>query len=150
MRVKKSKIGTCCICGLTNVPVTTDHVPTRTMFPKPRPQNTITVLACNKCNNGSSDNDQKFSVFLSMQAIPSHKEAERLFNTKTLSTLNENHKLRKHIISTAKPVYLATAQGVVYDKAMSVLADAEAYNLTLERTVRGLYYHPLVSQRLTE
>ncbi|MDD2310263.1 MAG: hypothetical protein PHH91_11845 [Desulfuromonadaceae bacterium] len=139
--MKRSKIGTCCICGQTNVQVTTDHVPPKTIFVKPRPQNTITIRACNTCNNGSSAHDQSFSVFLSMQAIPSHEGAKLLFNTKTIDTLNSNEKLRNRIIATAKPVYLATEQGVIYDNAMAILPDAKVYNSTLERTVRGLYYH---------
>jgi len=138
---KKSKLGTCCICGKSGVKVTADHVPPKTIFLKPRPENTITVKACNKCNNGASNHDQRFSVFLSMQAIPLHDEAKRLFNTKTLDTLNKNIKLKNSIISTAKPVYLTTEQGVIYDKAMSVLTDIEVYNSTIERTLRGLYYH---------
>jgi hypothetical protein len=59
---KKSKLGTCCICGKSGVKVTADHVPPKTIFLKPRPENTITVKACNKCNNGASDHDQNFSV----------------------------------------------------------------------------------------
>ncbi len=38
---KKKRIGMCSICGRENVEVTDDHVPPKTIFLKPRPNNEI-------------------------------------------------------------------------------------------------------------
>lgn len=138
---ESKKIGTCCICGSTDVLVTVDHVPTKTIFVKPRPKNTITVDACEECNGGASSHDQNFGVYVSMHAVTEHEKAEELFLTNTLATLNSNKKLKRHILSTAKPVYLTTKSGIIYDKAEAVLWDSESYNAVMERIVRGLYFN---------
>ena len=141
MKNKSNKIGTCCICGKPDVLVTDDHIPPKTIFPKPRPKNTITVAACERCNSGASDHDQSFSVFLSMMAATHHPQADLLFKTRTLTTLNSNKKLKRHILSTAEPVNLTSKSGIIYDTAVSTLWEFESFNSIIDRTIRGLYYY---------
>lgn len=82
---ESKKIGICFICGKTDVVVTDDNVPPKNIFVKPRPINTITIEACEICNSGSSDSDQKFGVFLSLHAAESHEKADLLLRTKTMN-----------------------------------------------------------------
>src|ERR1022692_4959843 len=53
----------CAYCGTTD-DLTQDHVPPRNLFPKPRPSNLITVLACRKCNGGAAKDDEYFRMRL--------------------------------------------------------------------------------------
>jgi hypothetical protein len=49
----------CAICGKSEA-VTRDHIPPKGIFPKPLPQDLITVPACKNCNGGDSSLDEKF------------------------------------------------------------------------------------------
>ena len=83
---------TCAICGQREG-TTRDHVPPKAIFPKPRPNNLVTVPACPECNNGASDSDDLFKVYLSMQAAGNNEIARRLFQEKTVRTLQRNQSL---------------------------------------------------------
>jgi hypothetical protein len=50
---------TCALCGIR--PATTrGHVPSKSLFPQPRPDDLITVLACVGCNQGTQKEDEYF------------------------------------------------------------------------------------------
>lgn len=55
----------CYLCR-TMEDLTSDHLPPRNLFPKPRPSNLITVPCCKSCNGGFSKLDEQVRVFLSM------------------------------------------------------------------------------------
>jgi hypothetical protein len=59
----QQKEGLCSFCGKFG-PLTVDHIPPKSFFPKPRPRNLITVPACEECNSGSSDNDVLMRAFI--------------------------------------------------------------------------------------
>ena len=56
----------CVYCGGTD-DLTDDHVPPKTIFPKPRPSGLITVRSCKKCNCGSSRDDEHFRMMLCLR-----------------------------------------------------------------------------------
>jgi 5-methylcytosine-specific restriction endonuclease McrA len=48
-------------CGYCGAPgTTTDHVPSRKFFPRPRPSDLVTVPACARCNNKTSADEEYF------------------------------------------------------------------------------------------
>src|SRR5471030_1318304 len=56
----------CVYCGATD-DLSDDHIPPKNLFPKPRPLNLITVLACRvKCNGSASMDDEYFRHCLCM------------------------------------------------------------------------------------
>lgn len=63
----------CCIyCGATE-DLTDDRVPPKNLFPRPRPQSLITVLACRACNGWPAKDDEEtrpFKVLLSTFGLP--------------------------------------------------------------------------------
>lgn len=130
----------CCYCGIR--PATTkDHIPPKSIFNKPRPGDLITVPCCFECNNEASKYDEKFKAYLGMHVAQQGGEAERLFKEGVLPTAKNNNKLRKIILKGMRPVYTATQTGIITGKAMSILWDSEAHDLTIERIIRGLFYH---------
>ena len=52
----KRRVGICAFCG-ENGKVGRDHVPPKGLFKEPYPPNMITVPACDRCNTGSSGDD---------------------------------------------------------------------------------------------
>lgn len=52
----------CYLCG--RKADTVDHIPPRSFFPKPWPDNLLTVPCCNACNNKLSPIDEQMRVFL--------------------------------------------------------------------------------------
>jgi hypothetical protein len=129
----------CAICGERDG-TTRDHVPPKAIFPKPRPNNLVTVPACLECNNGASDNDDLFKVFLSLQAAGNNEIARRLFQEKTVRTLKRNQSLLTIILEEAKELQIINNQGNIETRT-GVLWDSAAHDAVMERTIRGLYFH---------
>lgn len=57
MQNKKEKF--CVYCRSTKT-LTNDHIPPKALFPKPRPNDLITVISCQDCNNLASIDDEYF------------------------------------------------------------------------------------------
>lgn len=59
----------CALCGVR--PATTvEHIPAKSLFAQPRPNDLITVPACAPCNNGSQTDDDYFRKTLALIAEP--------------------------------------------------------------------------------
>jgi hypothetical protein len=129
----------CAICGERDG-TTRDHVPPKAIFPKPRPNNLVTVPACLECNNGASDNDDLFKVFLSLQAAGNNEIARRLFQEKTVRTLKRNQSLLALILEEAKELQIINNQGNIETRT-GILWNSAAHDAVMERTIRGLYFH---------
>jgi hypothetical protein len=129
----------CAICGERDG-TTRDHVPPKAIFPKPRPNNLVTVPACLECNNGASDNDDLFKVFLSLQAAGNNEIARKLFQEKTVRTLKRNQSLLALILEEAKELQIINNQGNIETRT-GILWNSAAHDAVMERTIRGLYFH---------
>jgi hypothetical protein len=64
---KRQRIGPCTYCGKLKK-LSVDHVPPKSLFPKPRPGNLITVPACRDCNEGESTHDEYFATALALNS----------------------------------------------------------------------------------
>lgn len=130
----------CCYCGLR--PATTrDHVPPKSIFNKPRPDDLITVPCCFECNNEASVSDEKFKAYLGMHVSSQGGEAERLFKEGVYSTVKHNNILKTNIFKTAVPADVTDKNGAIIGKGMSVEWDDEAHKATIDRITRGLFFH---------
>jgi len=129
----------CAICG-TREAVTRDHIPPKGIFPKPRPVNLITVPACRECNNGASELDDLFKVYLSMQAAESCELGTKLFNEKTIRTLERNQNLLNTIREQSTEIVSSDPSGNIVSQT-GVLWNSEAHDAVIERITRGLYFH---------
>ncbi|HHJ18322.1 MAG TPA: hypothetical protein ENJ84_00590 [Gammaproteobacteria bacterium] len=130
----------CAICG-TNEATTVDHVPPKGIFPRPRPSNLITVPAWLACNNSASDFDEAFRLYLALHVGDLDDPVASAYFKEALRTYRHNQRLQRDILATAKPVTFATPAGIEYGKGMKILWDSNAHDATIERMVRGLYYH---------
>lgn len=145
-RIVKKEIGkpnvvvseVCAICGVREA-TTRDHVPPKAIFPKPRPA-MITVPACSECNNGASDLDDLFKVYLSMQATGTSEIATKLFKERTVRTLQRNKSLLAKIKAESKALLVKNNEGKS-EKKLAILWDSKAHDEVVQRTIRGLYYH---------
>lgn len=130
----------CAICG-TREATTLDHLPPRSIFPKPRPGNLITVPACFACNHGASNDDEKFRVFLSIQVGPDQPDTKKLWKEHALKTLRKNRKLHRIILKGMRHMEFRTEAGLYVGHRTVFLWPANVHNKVIERVARGLYYH---------
>lgn len=77
----------CVLCG-KNIATTREHVPPKNLFKKPRPDNLITVPACENCNSGSSKDDEYFLHFVATIVSPNeHPDLKHLLKKKVFKSL---------------------------------------------------------------
>lgn len=130
----------CVLCGVREA-TTSDHVPPKAIFPKPRPNDLITVPSCFDCNNTGSPYDEEFRVFLSLQLGMETPTTRRLWKDEALRTIHHNRRLRQHLIEKSWDVSLRTPAGIYLGKRRVVTMAVRPHNSVLNRTVRGLYFH---------
>jgi hypothetical protein len=53
----------CIYCGSVT-DTTSDHVPPKAMFPRPRPSDLVVVPSCRSCNNGFAQDDEYFRLVI--------------------------------------------------------------------------------------
>lgn len=130
----------CVLCGIREA-TTSDHVPPKAIFPKPRPNDLVTVPSCFICNNKGSKHDEEFFVFLSLQLGMETPTTQRLWKNGALRTIHYNRRLQKHLIEKSWDVQLQTSAGSYSSKRRAVAMPVRPHNSVMDRTVRGLYYH---------
>lgn len=130
----------CAICGAADA-TTSDHLPPKNMFPKPRPNDLITVPSCLRCNNVGSKHDEEFRVFVSIQLGMENDVTRKLWENGALRTIHHNSRLRNHLITNSREVNLVTPAGVYVGKRRAVTVPMHSHNAVCDRIVRGLYFH---------
>lgn len=129
----------CVICG-ERVATSKDHVPPKGIFPRPFPDNLITVPACQLCNNGANQGDEQFRTYLSMTIRQDLPEAKYLWKSRSLRTLRKNKKLFRAVSEGLRKVPAYTANGNYLGEKSVFLWPAHVYEPIIERIARGLYY----------
>jgi hypothetical protein len=80
---KKRKFGMCVFCG-SETCLTKDHVPPKSLFPKPRPDNLITVYSCDNCNLGTAKDDEYFRLMTTIREDAlNHPAANRILQRRS-------------------------------------------------------------------
>ena len=150
MAKNKTKFGICSICG-NNDELTREHIPPKGIFLAPRPQNTITVFSCKKCNHDTQRDDEYFRYWVTAGAQPQSKLSEVWKNKVVGSTFKRSPALLKKIQNDHKRLLehhsknpLKTYDGeIVSDELLSLCYtfDIERINRIACKIVRGLYFH---------
>lgn len=130
----------CVICGV-NEATTSDHLPPKSIFPKPRPENLITVPSCADCNNNASSLDEAFRLYLALHVGDLDDETTAAYFHEALRTYKHNKKLQHEILGSAQPMDFITPGGVYLGQGMKLLWNSKAHDAVIERIVRGLYFH---------
>lgn len=139
---------TCVYCGEPSN--TRDHVPPKLLYPKPRPSNLISVPSCATCNSGFSKDDEYIRIAVVLRSdLAKHPQAKGLF-APTIRGLNrpQQRGFAQTIVSTVKHVPVHTTEGIFLGHAPAMIVDLERLRRTVERIVRGLYFHTF-GQRFT-
>lgn len=130
----------CAICG-RNEATTSDHLPPKGIFPKPRPHNLITVPSCAECNNGASDLDETFRLYLALHVGDLDDAVTSAYFHEALRTYKHNKRLQRDILESASPVDFTTLGGIYIGQGMKIPWNSKAHDAVIERMVRGLYFH---------
>ena len=129
----------CAICG-KNPATTRDHIPPKGIFPKPRPNDLITIPACGPCNKSTSDFDEVFKVFMGI-AGGHGPEGELMFKEQTIHTLQHNQRLKREMASSVRDVFVKTPGGVILGKKPAIPLTSKAHDQIIENMIRGLHFH---------
>jgi len=129
----------CIFCGSTT-DVTKDHVPPKSLFPKPRPNNLITVPSCRKCNESTQENDEQLSIFISMLS-GMEGDIEKKLHDKTRRAFQKNNQFKKKLKEEKLRLPIIDQNGEITDYVYLVKWESDKINEILKKTIAGLYYH---------
>src|SRR6056297_601227 len=85
----------CVYCG--EKADTRDHVVPSSFFPKPKPDDLITVPACYDCNNSYSDDEEYLRNILSTADLELKGKAKDIWDQKVKRGIKRNNKLLKEL-----------------------------------------------------
>lgn len=136
----------CYLCGATS-DLTRDHLPPKSFFPKPRPNNLITVACCKTCNNNFSKDDEYFRVAAS--ALINSNSSGRLIWKRVVQSTLPSKRIAKRIDelrNTIEPAVIRTSFGMFGASKMEF--DAASIERFLIRLTKGLISvcHPEVDR----
>ncbi len=142
-RVKRTladeRIGKCTYCGTPGV-LHRDHVPPKGLFPSPRPNNLITVPACDGCNLGASRHDEYFRTVVALRGDVGGTPAGRRVQASVLRALN-----RPGQRGFRKAIDRATEKSPILDSRGSPLSIIEVQvdrlAAVVNRITAGLFFH---------
>lgn len=129
----------CAICG-ENEATTKDHIPPKSLYPKPRPNgiNLNTVPACSKCNNGDHLIDEEFKVVINLSTGEFRDNSTDVLDT-TARTVGNNHRIAEQIFASQRDVF-TYLRGPILEPAVAITMNGENYCKVVQRIVRGLYW----------
>lgn len=129
----------CGYCGNPS-PTTRDHVPPKGIFPPPRPSDLVTIPACTSCNQSASETDERFRAYLSLHVGVDTPTTRQLWDP-ALRSIRRKRSLRQRLLADLERVWTRTSSGIITGRAYRGLWDSEAHDTTIERVIRGLYFH---------
>ena len=131
-------MGYCVYCGEWRE-LTRDHIPPRSLFPKPRPSDLITVPSCYFCNHGASEEDEHFNFMVKLGIDRNKSRAANADSVKAIHNLSrpECAGFRSYLMQRYQPDY------------GSFVVERKRVDAVLRRIVRGLFYRS-VGMRLPE
>jgi hypothetical protein len=135
--------GLCIYCGQR--PATTkDHVPPKSFFAQPRPDNLITVPCCYQCNAGYGTDDERVrNILTSQDATEDHTAIrEQLGGKRNRSwQRNQGKSSFRHVVASLKVVDAYTASGIFLGERLAFDLDQPVIDRFIGRTTRALMYH---------
>jgi len=132
----------CAYCGRSD-PETVDHVPPKTVFPKPRPSGLITVPCCSECREGTSLDDEYFRDRIAMRGDVAGKPEALGVLDATMRSFKRPQK-RRHLRALMDRVAIREVwsdHGILAARDPVYEVKASRIYRVVNRTVRGLLYH---------
>ncbi len=147
---KKRPPTLCAYCGKREA-TTLDHIPPRSLFPRPRPKNLLTIPACEKCHKAFNKDDEYFKLILAMKReTGNHPKRKGLLEGLHRGLLRpEGRALAHSVVRTLREVQLRTPGGILLGNAAAYQPDWNRLEAVAARVVRGLFWkeygHPVPS-----
>ncbi len=131
----------CAYCGNTGK-LSDDHIPPKNLFPKPRPNNLITVSACSECHSDTSKDDEYFKNKLSLRNDAGEHPSARANWDSIFRSLNryEAKGLKKSFIKDLRNVHMQTKAGIYIGEHLGFHVNMIRIRRVVERVVRGFYF----------
>jgi hypothetical protein len=141
MKKRKKQVFPCIYCGSMENP-TDDHIPPKSLFPKPRPDNLITVPSCESCNKGFHLDDDYLQMLMQIGT----KTAEHSELLKTKKTFirgihrKESAGFRQSIMKNTSWSEVYTANGIYLGNALEHNVDWSRVERVIGRIIKGFFY----------
>jgi hypothetical protein len=136
---RKRRIGTCGLCGAL-AEVTREHFVPQGLWPGALPNRTETIPACEKCNAGSTLDDEYFRNTLVMMLDLSHPQKQELFAGPVLRSLKQHPGWIRHALTrmTVRPMW--SPCGLWLGNYPVLPLDLERFQRSLVKIVKGLFF----------
>ncbi len=131
----------CVYCG-KNFPETMDHIPPKSLFPSPRPDNLITVPCCELCNKSFEENDGYFrNVIVANERVAMQPEARKLVK-KLIRSFGrpQGFKKVKEWRSRLKLAEVQTTGGIFAGIKPIYEIESDRIRSVIDRITKGLYF----------
>lgn len=144
-RQRTGKVGhatlPCIYCG-SRPGNTRDHVPPRSFFPSPFPQDLLTVPSCKECNAKFSKDEEYVRTILASSWDRENEDtpARTLFDTKVRRALEYSGPLLRRVADSMKLVEIRTPAGIYLGRRPAFLLDMPRFKRVMEKIARGLHY----------
>jgi hypothetical protein len=134
----------CTYCGGRG-PFTRDHIPPSNLFPKPRPNDLITVPACGTCNHDASLDDEYFRLAITTGVDPARFPREFAHSLAAIRRLAQPRKVRfaGTMIAAVGSAQIHSPAGVYLGRAPALQVQGARVLRVVARIIAGLYYHHL-------
>lgn len=136
----------CVLCGIKEANKDKrEHIPARCFFVSPIPEkaNLITVPACDDCNYGTKDDDEKFKALLSLSVGHLTPDQKKLWNRSKKSafkTIKSNQRLDREIKKTIREdLYFDPMFGAQLRHKFSW--ECDHHNRVITKIIKGLFFH---------
>ena len=127
----------CAICGESPA-TTTDHIPPKGIYPKPRPKGLHTVPCCARCNNSAGPEDEEFKVLIGFGAEDGPRQQDAVIDS-IAKTVGSNRRIAEQIFSTKRYGY-AQRGSSVFEPTVAVSFDRGRHCKVITRHIRALYW----------
>ena len=133
---------TCIYCG-SRPETTRDHVPPKSLFAPPRPNNLITVPCCIECRDGQSRDDEYFVHMLAMREGTGETPSVRAARDAALRSLMKPAKIgfARSLLRSISEVEAYSTAGIYLGQRLSYNVDLDRFTNVIRRTTFGLFFH---------
>jgi hypothetical protein len=129
----------CVYCG-NNPGTTSDHVPPKNLFPRPKPVNTVTVPCCEACQAEFKKDEDAFMAWVTFGPAGESSAGKLLWEQKLNRTYQKDAGLKKVMARSFKKISLETPEGIYIGERLAISIDPERKNNVLRKIVKGLFW----------
>lgn len=141
MSKKRRRKGECVYCGKLRQ-LTRDHIPPKSLFGTPRPNNLISIPCCRNCNEDASKDDEYFKNSLALRIDSfNHPDVQKILPS-VIRSYKKEHKVgyRKSFYQTLRQVELRSESGLYLGTTGAYNVEFDRLDNVVKRIITGLFY----------